>query len=101
MDSYEFTAELWLWEARREAGWTFLTVPADESEEIRSYAVSRPPAGFGSVRVSVTIGGTCWQTSVFPGGDGTYMLPIKKSVRRSDSIEAGDVVAVQLRIADR
>jgi hypothetical protein len=97
MDDYEFSAELWIWHARQEDGWTFLSVPPEESEEIRAYSASRPRAGFGSVRVSVTIGGSTWQTSVFPGEDGTYALPIKKAVRRVEGIEAGDVVTVILR----
>jgi hypothetical protein len=97
MDCYEFSAELWIWDARREDGWTFLGVPTEESEEIRAYSASRPRAGFGSVRVSVTIAGSTWQTSVFPGEDGNYALPIKKSVRRAEGIEAGDVVTVKLR----
>jgi hypothetical protein len=101
MDCYEFSAELWIWRARQEDGWTFVSVPPDASEEIRAYSASRPRAGFGSVRVSVTIGGSTWQTSVFPGEDGDYALPIKKSVRRLEGIDAGDVVTVILRtIAD-
>lgn len=101
MDRYEFSAELWVWNARQQDGWTFLSVPPEESEEIRAYSASQPRAGFGSVRVSVTIGSSTWQTSVFPNEDGTYALPIKKSVRRAEDIEAGDVVTVQLRIVER
>ena len=97
MDAYEFSAELWIWTARREDGWTFLSVPPEVSEEIRELSASRPPAGFGSVPVAVTIGGSSWQTSVFPGEDGRYALPIKKSVRRAEGVEAGDVVTVTLR----
>ena len=101
VNCYEFSAELWIWHARQEDGWTFLSVPAEESEEIRAYSASRRRAGFGSVRVSVTIGGSTWQTSVFPGEDGNYALPIKKSVRRLEGIDAGDVVTVILRtVAD-
>ena len=101
IDCYEFSAELWIWQARQEDGWTFLSVPPEESEEIRAYSASRPRAGFGSVRVSVTIGSSTWQTSVFPGEDGNYALPIKKSVRRVEGIEAGDVVTVMLRTVER
>lgn len=98
MDWYEFSAELWIWDARREDGWTFLSVPPEVAEEIRAFAESRPRAGFGSVRVSVTIGGSTWQTSVFPSGGGSYALPVKKSVRRAEDVEAGDVVDVELGI---
>jgi Domain of unknown function (DUF1905) len=101
MESYEFSAELWIWDARKEDGWTFLSVPTEESEEIRAYSASQPRAGFGSVRVSVTIGGSTWQTSVFPGEDGNYALPIKKSIRLAEGIVAGDVVTVKLRTIER
>jgi Domain of unknown function (DUF1905) len=38
---------------------------------------------------------------VFPGEDGKYALPIKKSIRRTEGIEAGDVVTVQLHMIER
>jgi hypothetical protein len=98
---YEFSAELWIWDARREDSWTFLSLPIEESEEIRAYSASEPRAGFGSVRVSVTIGSSTWQTSIFPGEDGNYALPIKKSIRRVEGIAAGDVVTVKLRTIER
>ncbi len=94
----EFEAELWLWDARRADTWTFLSVPPALSEEIRDHAAARPPAGFGSVRVQVTIGTSTWQTSVFPGDDGRYVLPVKKSIRRTEAVEAGDRVQVRLEV---
>ncbi len=100
MDVYEFSAELWLWDARKPDSWTFVTVPADESEAIRESTMQRPRAGFGSVRVTVTIGSTSWQTSVFPDKAGSYVLPIKKQVRRSEEIEAGDMVTVRIEVED-
>ena len=100
MDPVEFEAELWLWDARRMDTWTFVSVPPELSEEIRERAAALPPAGFGSVRVAVTIGGSTWQTSVFPGDDGRYGLPVKKSVRRAEGIESGDRVRVRLEVLD-
>lgn len=97
---YEFTADLWIWDARRDDSWTFVTVPADLAEEIREWSLLRPATGFGSVRVSVTIGATTWQTSVFPSADDTYALPVKRSVRRAEGIEAGDEVRVELELVD-
>ena len=101
MGSFEFSAQLWIWDARKEEGWTFVSLPPAASEEIRGFAASRPRAGFGSVPVSVTIGGSTWQTSVFPGEDGNYALPIKKAVRRAEGIEAGDVVTLHLHTIQR
>jgi len=100
MRPIEFTGELWIWDARRNDSWIFVSVPPAESEEIRELGAARPPAGFGSVRVSVTIGGSTWQTSVFPGADGRYALPVKKSVRRAEGIAEGDVVPVALHVVD-
>ena len=59
--TFSFDAELWLHPA---GSWVFVTVPEDESDEIRE--VAPHPGGFGSVRVGVQIGATSWKTSVFP-----------------------------------
>jgi hypothetical protein len=94
----EFEAEPWIWESSPEGtAWVFLTVPEDETEEIRLRA--GPPRGFGSVRVEVTIGSTTWRTSVFPDTRG-FALPLKKAVRRAESLEVGDPARVVLRLLD-
>ena len=51
-----FDAELWMWDARRADSWSFVSLPAEASEEIRDLAGS--PRGFGSLRV--TVGGSMW-----------------------------------------
>jgi hypothetical protein len=98
--TYEFDSELWLWDARKADSWTFLSLPAEVADEILELAgpYSR---GFGSLRVEVTIGGTVWRTSVFPDKKaGTYVLPVKKSVRHAEGVQAGDVVRVRLAVVD-
>lgn len=93
-----FDAELWIWDARREDSWTFVSLPADASDEIRDVAGGRG-RGFGSVRVRVTLGGTSWTTSVFPdSARGAYVLPIKRDVRRAEAVEAGDVATVTVEL---
>jgi hypothetical protein len=47
--SHAFTAELWIWEARKSDSWTFITVPQDFSDELRAQPI--PGSGFGSIRV--------------------------------------------------
>ena len=96
----DFDAELWLWSAKAGDSWVFVTVPEDVSDEIRDRA--GPPRGFGSVRVEATIGATTWRTSVFPNSDdpGTFALPLKKAVRRSEDLEVGETTAVRLRVVD-
>ncbi|GAA0957498.1 hypothetical protein Vau01_082250 [Virgisporangium aurantiacum] len=97
---FAFDAELWIWDARRDDSWTFLSLPADASDEIRDLAeAGAPRRGFGSVRVRVSIGGSTWSTSVFPdGARGVYVLPVKKAVRRAEGIEAGDVAGVTVEV---
>lgn len=94
--SCEFDAELWLWESASgdAAAWVFLTVPEDETDEIR--VRSGPPTGFGSVRVEVTVGSSTWRTSVFPDKTRGFVLPVKKAVRRAEGIDVGDAARVRL-----
>ena len=57
--------------------------------------------GFGSVRVRVRVGGTAWETSVFPDSStGCYVLPVKKAVRAAEGVEEGDDLAVTLTLRD-
>lgn len=96
---YEFDAEVWRWEARIEE-WGFVSLPQEASDEIREYA-GDTPRGFGAVRVEVAIGGTTWRTSIFPGGGGgPYVLPLKKAVRKAESLGIGDACRVRLEILD-
>jgi hypothetical protein len=96
----EFDAELWVWEARRDDGWTFVSLPAESSEEIRDLTGGQR-RGFGSVRVRVSIGGTTWKTSIFPDtARGVYVLPIKRDVRKAESLAAGDVASVTVELVD-
>ena len=95
---YEFAAELWRWAARTEE-WVFLRLPDDVSAEIAD--VPRPRAGFGAVKVSATIGGSRWQTSIFPERTGgPYVLPVKKAVRTAEGLEVGDVVRAGIETLD-
>ena len=51
--------------------------------------------GFGSVKVTVTLGESRWQTSLFPNKDGSWFLPIKKPVRVAEGLADGDEVGAQ------
>lgn len=95
---YEFAAVLWRWAARTEQ-WVFLRLPDDVSAEIAD--VPRPRAGFGAIKVSVTIGGSRWRTSIFPERTGgPYVLPVKKAVRTAEGLDVGDVARVGLETLD-
>jgi hypothetical protein len=95
-----FDAELWAWDARRLDRWTFVSLPADVSEDIRDRAggVRR---GFGSLRVRATVGASTWRTSIFPGsGRGPYVLPIKRQIREAEKLDVGDPATVTVNVVD-
>ncbi|MBK8460909.1 MAG: DUF1905 domain-containing protein [Micropruina sp.] len=97
MDEITFTAPLWRAEAAD--AWRFVSLPVELADLVRLRA--GPPRGFGSLRVEVTVGATTWRTSVFPDSRrGTYMLPMKKSVRQAELLEDDDDVTVVLRLID-
>ena len=97
---YVFDAELWLWDARKDDSWTFISLPVEESAEIRDRAGGMTN-GFGSVRVTATIGTTTWQTSIFPdGARDCYALPVKKAVRTAERLTAGDSARVTVELRD-
>jgi hypothetical protein len=90
----EFVGELWYW--RGPAPYHFVTVPEEASADLRALSpiVSY---GWGVIPVSVRIGETKWETSLFPK-DGRYAVPIKDAVRRAEGIADGDIVTVKLAI---
>lgn len=93
-----FRAEIWL--AESTGAWHFVSLPNHLADEIADTVDGSRP-GFGSVRVSVTIGATTWATSIFPDAKrGTYVLPVKKAVRAAEGVEAGDEVDVALEALD-
>ena len=91
------TAPIWLW-SEGQGSWHFLTVPVEESVEIRAHSLGNPRRGFGSVRVEATINRVAWRPSVFPQKSGGYILPVKADVRRRAGIGAGDEVTVELEL---
>ena len=97
--AFEFEAELWQWEARRETV-LLVRLPPDISEEIAERALALPRAGFGAVRVAVTVGETSWRTSIFPAAADRYVLPVNKAVRTAEDLQLGGTVAVRLELVD-
>jgi hypothetical protein len=90
----EFVGEVWYW--RGPAPYHFITVPEEACVGLR--AVSAVVSyGWGMIPVRVRIGGSVWETSLFPK-DGRYAVPIKDVVRNAEGLADGDTVVVQLAI---
>ena len=79
----------------------FLRIPPEAAAAIVGHELERRletgrRRGFGSVKVTVTLGGSRWQTSLFPNKDGSWFLPIKKPVRVAEGLTQGIAVEVEL-----
>jgi hypothetical protein len=96
-----FEAELWLWDARRGESWTFVSLPVQESEDVRELVGGGVRRGFGSLRVRATVGASSWTTSIFPDATrGAYVLPVKRAIRQAEGLDVGDVTTVTVELID-
>ena len=80
------------------AAWRFLTLPKKQGREIKkkfgTYA-----RGWGSLPVSVVIGTTAWNTSIFPDKkSGSYLLPLKAKIRKTENISDHSTVSFVLTL---
>ncbi|CAN5328576.1 DUF1905 domain-containing protein [soil metagenome] len=91
---FRFTSPLWEWPSRE--NWFFVSLSEDASDEIAQLPF--PPRGFGSIPVRATIGRSTWTTSIFPGGDGVYVLPVRKAVRAKEQIDRDDDVDAEVEL---
>jgi hypothetical protein len=93
----EFKEKLWRWQGDAPAAWHFITLPVDAAGQIK-FAVGQRK-GFGMVRLSAQIGMTRWKTSVFSDKkSGSFLLPVKAAVRKSERLKAGQMVSVRLSL---
>lgn len=90
----EFTGEIFYW--RGPAPFLFVAVPEKPSSDIKAIS-SMVTYGWGVIPVHVRIGKTEWQTSLFPK-EGRYLVPIKKSIQKSENLGVGDKVTLKLEI---
>ena len=93
---FTFDAEVWISETHRSVHFVSLPEPvADEIDELFGDVAK----GFGSQKVEVTIGRTTWSTSIFPSDkNGTYVLPVKATVRKAEGLELGSTAKVFLTV---
>ncbi len=92
--AFAFDGELWYW--RGPAPYHFVTVPPDAARAIGRVAAD-VTYGWGMIPVSVRVGASAWETSLWPK-DGGYVLPIKDAFRKAEQLALGDIVAVSLGV---
>ncbi|WP_412027149.1 DUF1905 domain-containing protein [Deinococcus yunweiensis] len=90
----QFSGSIWYW--RGPAPHYFVTVPDEEAAELKA-ASKFVTYGWGMIPVHVTIGDTCWPTSLFPK-DGRYIVPIRANVRQKEKLNEGQNVTVTLEL---
>lgn len=88
----KFSAKIWKYDGA--AAWFFVSTSKKEGEEVRMHQKST--RGWRSVPVEVTLGSSAWKTSFFPVKDGSYLLPIKASVRKKEGILEGDMLTLKV-----
>ena len=94
---FGFKERVWIWPGGT-AAWHFVNVPKDISEKIKKkYGANA--RGWGSLRVSAKLGKSTWQTSIFPDKrSGTYLLPMKASIRKTEGVYDGDLVNLKCEL---
>jgi hypothetical protein len=85
------------------AAWHFMSIVGEEAERVKFFTDPKNTGvkrrGWGSVKVKATIGETTWETSMFPSKDsGGYFLPIKKEIRKAESLLAENDVTIRLQV---
>ena len=82
-----FTATIERFDMR--GAWHFVTVPVEVSGPFKPLAIH-----FGFVSILAKVGGTEWETSLLPMGDGTYIIALPAKVRVKERLSIGDEIEV-------
>ena len=99
-NKFTFTVNVWIYPGKN-ANWHFVTVPKKESSNIIK-KFKEFTRGWGSLPVLVKIKKTCWNTSIFPDRKSrTFLLPLKKEIRKKEGLESGDSVTVSIQVCPK
>ncbi len=91
----EFKGKIFYW--RGPAPFLFIAVPEEPSRDLKAIS-AMVTYGWGVIPVHVRIGKTEWKTSLFPK-EGRYLVPIRISVQKSEKLEVGDSVTIQIEVS--
>lgn len=94
--SYQCSSKVVVYEGP--SAWRFLGLSQETAAEIREQ-YGKQSRAWGSLPVTVTLGTTTWETSLFPDRkSGTYLLPLKAQVRRKEGIMDGAAVSFSIEL---
>jgi len=93
---YNIRVKVWIYGG--DVSWHFVSLSKVDSSQIKKdYYTLRK--GWGSFPIKASIGKTSWNTSIFPHSEyGTYILPLKKEIRKKEDIYDGDDVNISFNI---
>lgn len=91
---FEFVSEVIEW--RGPAPFYFATTPEDVTHELETSS-DHLSYGWGCIPVDVTIGTTTFYTALIPR-EGTYFVPLKAAVRKSEQIDLGSSQKIRLAV---
>lgn len=93
---YNIVSPIWLWQGK--GAWHFVTIDKDTGNEINKM-FGYLKVAWGSLPVQVKLGNSSWKTSIFPDSKGGgYLIPIKKSILKAESLAVGDTVTIKLEV---
>ncbi len=93
---FAFVAKIWEWDGPQ--AWHFVSLPKDLADLVKE-SFGHNARGFKSLRVEVTVSDEIWKTSIFPDSKrGTYILPIKKDIRKRLDVKHGSRIEVEFSI---
>jgi hypothetical protein len=102
-DTVHFTAPLLVWQGSAHGGIGYVVIDGEAAETIRGHELMRRlelgrRRGFGSVKVTVRVGGSEWRTSVFPQKSGGWFLPVMQAIQRAHGLATGEPIEVELTL---
>lgn len=96
--NYKLRGKVFLWGHDVQSPWHFVSVPRGDTGRLNK-DFGKQARGWRSLPVEVRVGRTVWKTSVFyDSRSKTYILPLKKAVKRAEKILVGDNIKFSIKI---
>ena len=97
--TYTFSAKAYQYSVSEDmCGWVFVSLPKELSKEIRGN-FKHLEEGWGRMKVTATLGGSRWQTSIwFDTKQDTYLLPLKAKIRKQERVVLGEDVKMMILV---
>ncbi|MCB9091406.1 MAG: DUF1905 domain-containing protein [Halobacteriovoraceae bacterium] len=89
-----FQGKVWIY--KQTGGWHFVTLPKQLSKKIRKQFFESEE-GWGRLKTTAFLGHTTWETSIwFDSKIGSYIIPLKASVRKQENINEESQVKIKI-----